>query len=430
MSEEVLDHSLPSSRAPSRLDISRPSTRGLTAAGSTANLLDTARDPKTERPMIPPQLPPVDSIRPRWLLTLQAWMWRFLMQIGMFLHKCASPIPPRPQFARLIPTTISPSKGKVQIHFYVPKDYQNRKLRQGDKFPVVVNFHGGGFTLGCALDDARWAAAVVEDVGAVVASVDYRRAPEHPFPTAVEDGVDALIYIAKHAEELHLDMNKIAVSGFSSGGNMAFTVPLRLQEEVWPEANTETYTELSLVKASDHPGDTKTVVTMLRNIKIAAICSWYPSVDYTRTRAQRRATTVRKDQNISATFTELFDQSYLSPPSMDMRSPYLSPGVATTDMLNHLPENILLFTCEYDMLLDEAEIMRTRLADMGKNIFYRMVKGVPHGFDKAPNPFKSDPAVRESYREACEQLRKVFLADKDVPGSSRVISEDASAPVH
>ncbi len=171
------------------------------------------------------------------------------MAVGMFIHRLAPPRPPPPSFSRVVPTAISPRKGWVRIQFYVPKDYNHQKSLCKKKFPVVINFHGGGFTLGTATDDARWAQTVVEECDAVVASVDYRLAPENPFPTAVEDGVDAIMYIAQHSEELLIDTDKTALSGFSSGGNMAFTVPLRLQEELSPDSSADNTTELRPVKS-------------------------------------------------------------------------------------------------------------------------------------------------------------------------------------
>lgn len=327
------------------------------------------------------------------------------MAIGMFIHRLAPPRPPPPSFSKYIPTVISPRKGWVRIQFYVPRDYNLQKDLRKKKFPVVINFHGGGFTLGTATDDARWAQAVVEECGAVVASVDYRLAPENPFPTAVEDGVDALIYIAQHSEELLIDTDNIALSGFSSGGNMAFTVPLRLQAELTPDTDGDSATELQPVKSMSSG---KTLTRIMKEVKITAIVAWYPSTDYTNTREQRRETCTRKDQQLSAVFTELFDESYLQPPTMDMGSPYLSPGVAPEHMLSGLPDNIILYTYEWDMLLAEGERMKARLEDIGKHVNYRMVPKVPHGWDKAPNPFALTPGVQGLYVEACRELSRIF----------------------
>src|SRR5690606_21204512 len=162
---------------------------------------------------------------------------------------------------------------------------------------------------------------------------DYRRAPEYPFPTAVEDGVDAILYLIHHADELGLDASRIAVSGFSAGGNMAFTVPLRLEAEL----RTIEDREVQVLKASDSDGPWgggaarggQTVIkTGSRVGKICAIIAWYPSTDFTRSRPERRATNVDVSKELPKFFTDLFDASYLHPPkTIAMDSPYLSPGV-------------------------------------------------------------------------------------------------------
>lgn len=388
------------------------------------------------------------------MLHLQAQMWRFLMSIGMLLHKIAPPRPPKPAFSREIKSTVSGRPGTFNLYFYVPKDYNTqRKLygsgrsssgtgigRRWGKYPVVINFHGGGFTLGTATDDARWCGTVVNECQALVVSVDYRLAPECPFPTAVEDGVDAILWTNDHAAELGIDPAKIALSGFSSGGNMAFTVPLRLYDELTGFPREEEGSSRPPSKGAVHnapstasssstaipsgdaqrdpiPGQPKKATTIetvreRSSVSIRCIVPWYPSTDYTQTREQRRGTTVRKDQDLPAMFTDLFDESYLHPPdTIEMDSPYLSPGVAPTSLLkNALPREIIMYTCEWDMLLKEGQALHQRLIgkDIGKHVIYNMVPGVPHGWDKAPNPLKPTPGVREHYLKACKELRRVF----------------------
>ncbi|KAF9739890.1 hypothetical protein PMIN02_009317 [Paraphaeosphaeria minitans] len=416
--------------------------------------------------------------RPRWLLHLQAQIWRFLMGIGMMLHKLARPLPPKPSFNRSIESTVSPLKGNFKLHFYVPKDYNRvKKLKGAKRYPCVINFHGGGFVLGSALDDARWAGVVVQQVGAIVVSVDYRCAPEFPFPTAVEDGADAVLYLAQHADEFLIDPSRFAISGFSSGGNMSFTVPLCLQGElldrsqsgekienparkgsvpainilappskvhlrVPPPANSSGsrvalsrtptgnsrldriamlrstgQSALSLV-SSYKEGSAVAVATQgsTAEAKIRGIVSFYPPTDYTQTRAQRRATCSRADQLLPAVFTELFDDSYLQPPALDLSHPWLSPGVAPDAMLVALPDDIVLFCCEWDMLLAEGEQFRDRLKNSpGKRVHYHKVPGVPHGWDKAPNPLRESPGARDQYRVACRELKRMFeIEDEDV----------------
>ena len=327
-----------------------------------------------------------------------------------------------------------------------------------------------GFTIGSPGDDARWCSTVVDECLAVVISVDYRLAPEHPFPTAVEDGVDSVLYVYNHAEELGINKEKIALSGFSSGANMAFTVPLRLYDELQgfprddlparpvtkrqkteraihghvltktvsydgstasgstkvdsPMATEPTHHTEEVLDPNGPPPSRPThhnapkpqsqvnVLETAKDIKIACIIPWYPPVDYTRTRAQRRGTCRRPDQELPALFTDLFDESYLHPPdTISMDSPYLSPGVAPTSLLKAaLPEEIIMHTCEWDMLLDEGDAFRDRLRspEVGKKVWYKMVEGVPHGWDKAPNPIKPTPGVREHYLMACKEMRRVL----------------------
>lgn len=396
------------------------------------------------------------------------------MGIGMMLHRLARPLPPSPSFHKYVEATVSPLKGKFRLQFYVPKDYHRQKKLKGRRYPVVINFHGGGFTLGTARDDARWAGIVVEQVGAVVVSVDYRLAPEHPFPTAVEDGADAILYLARNADHLMLDPTRFAVSGFSSGGNMSFTVPLCLQGElldrtssgakipdshagnvpldvpldvpslqvpslqvpsVTPSPNSSRVplvrqksridriamlrqtgvSSLSLV-SSYKDGAAVSVATQGSDavIKIRGIVSFYPSTDYTQTREQRRQTCSRKDQDLPAVFTELFDDSYLQPPSLDLAHPWLSPGVAPESMLKMLPDDIVLFCCEWDMLLAEGERLRDRLTkDLGKRVHYHCVPGVPHGWDKAPNPLRESPGARQQYMVACQELKRMFDIEQE-----------------
>lgn len=338
--------------------------------------------------------------RPRWMLHVQAQFWRVLMGLGMFFHRLAPPRPPKYNFMRTIPSTISGKPGNIDLYFYVPMDYGTQKqlwkdrpasedessedngnkgkqrrssvgslgdtlrrrsssARRWGDYPVVLNFHGGGFTLGSPMDDARWCSTVVDECNAVVIAVDYRLAPECPFPTAVEDGVDAVIWVHQNAEELGIDPNKIALSGFSSGANMACSVPLRLWDEMmgFPrEDETQRPTssenpfrtpaascsklpqeEASRVEMLDPNGPPppmkrspvtkhnmqvrEDVLKQVSDISLKAIVPWYPSLDYTRTREQRRATCSRKDQELPAIFTDLFDESYVLPPTSISMAP-------------------------------------------------------------------------------------------------------------
>ncbi|KAJ5103891.1 hypothetical protein N7532_004420 [Penicillium argentinense] len=331
----------------------------------------------------------------RWWLHVQAVFWRFLMRIGMFLHDLTPPRCPSPSFTR---TVESDAHGHpVVIHFYVPSDY-HEKRRRGHRFPILVNFHGGGFTLGCATDDSRWSTMVVSQVGAVVASVSYRRAPEHPFPAAVDDGVDALLYLAGHAADLGLDASRIALSGFSAGGNLAVTVPLRLRDRLSTEVK-------------EHFGradSTQRLVDQTNDLNIVALFSWYPILDFLESRDHRRAMSLMPDKTLPAFFTTLFDESYL--PDLNDRSSAFASPVRASDriLLEALPRDIFLYICEWDMLMKEGQIFVRHLEGLGKRVRAMMIEKARHAWDKSPNPFRDQDSVNVLYRDACAEMKAIF----------------------
>jgi acetyl esterase len=123
--------------------------------------------------------------------------------------------------------------------------------------PVVVFFHGGGWTIGTAEQYDLVTRQVANATDAIVVSVDYRLAPEHPFPAAVDDAWTALTWTAKNAASFGGDAARLAVMGDSAGGNLAAvcallarnagTPPIALQVLVYPvvdcDLDTSSYRE-------------------------------------------------------------------------------------------------------------------------------------------------------------------------------------------
>ncbi|KAJ4288758.1 hypothetical protein N0V88_007293 [Collariella sp. IMI 366227] len=317
----------------------------------------------------------------RFWLRMSAGWWRSLQYAGMTLHFMAPERPPQPAFTKKIPTTISKSKGKIELQFYTPKGYKEGK-KSGRKYPAVINYHGGGFTIGNATDDARFARFVLEKCDAVFVSVDYRLSPEDPFPVAVEDSADALLYLIRSSADFNIDPLKLATSGFSAGGNLALTAPLCL---------------------SDHLKTLQSSGTNIPYHRIRAVATWYPVTDYTISRAVKRASCVRPDQTLPPTLTTLFDASYLFPSDLRLANPYLSPAKATDEQLAEgIPETVIFYTCEWDMLLKEGEEFAKRLeqAPIGRDVRYKMIPGVPHAWDKSPDPTKPAAFSEDLYRKA------------------------------
>ena len=124
-------------------------------------------------------------------------------------------------------SSFAAAHGDVPLRIYTPD-------RPAGPRPVVVNFHGGGFSLGNARQGDWICSTVAADLDAVVVSVDYRLAPTHRFPAAVEDCYAALIWSVGHAEEVGGDPERIGVMGDSAGGNLAAVVAIMAREEGGP----------------------------------------------------------------------------------------------------------------------------------------------------------------------------------------------------
>ncbi|KAL1988042.1 hypothetical protein VTN96DRAFT_1073 [Rasamsonia emersonii] len=338
----------------------------------------------------------------RWWLYVQAIFWRFLMRIGMFMHTLGLSRPPRPRFTRRI--TFPSGDRCIDLYFYCPPAYleapsPSLASKEGRPFPVVVNFHGGGFTLGCATDDSYWAKCVLNETGAVFVSVGYRLAPEHPFPAAVDDGVEALLYLAAHAGELGLDMSRVALTGFSAGGNLAVTVPLRLQHRIQNDRGSDLLGPLD---------STQNLVDGAANLQIVSIFAWYPILDFVASREHRRANCPMPAKTLPPFLTNLFDESYL-PDHAERASPFASPERATDEILAEgLPHHVFLYTCEWDMLMEEGQRFVRRLQRLGKKVRAMMIEKAPHAWDKSPNPFRDRARVNLLYKAACAEMKAIF----------------------
>ena len=93
--------------------------------------------------------------------------------------------------------------------------------------PAVLWLHGGGYILGKAAQDDKNCRDICRQLGATVAAVDYRTAPEHPFPAALDDAHDALVWLASQPE---VDASRIAIAGASAGGGLAAALALEARE--------------------------------------------------------------------------------------------------------------------------------------------------------------------------------------------------------
>ena len=128
---------------------------------------------------------------------------------------------PQPPNVRAEDVMLAGPAGTVPARIYRPR---------AGRLPVVMYFHGGGFMLGSPDAFDSLTADLAADIDAVVVSVDYRLTPEHRFPAAFDDSLQAVRAIAARADELDLDLARLVLAGDSSGGNLAAAVAIALRD--------------------------------------------------------------------------------------------------------------------------------------------------------------------------------------------------------
>lgn len=259
--------------------------------------------------------------------------------------------------ADVLDCTASGPAGDVPIRVYRP-------AVEG-LLPVVTYFHGGGWVLGSIDSHDGTCRTLANASGAIVASVDYRLAPEHRFPAAVDDAWAATCWVADHARDIGGD-GRLAVAGDSAGGNLAAVVALSARDAGWPQLRFQLLV--------------------------------YPAVD-----ARMRSASIHENGDgyfLTRSDMEWFYGHYAPDVVDDWR---LAPLEA--EDLSGLPPALVL-TAEFDPLRDEGEAYGRRLAAAGVEVTVTRYDGMIHGF------FGMSATVdraRDAVRQAGEALAKALV---------------------
>ena len=225
-------------------------------------------------------------------------------------------------------------QGAIPVRIYQPV--------VASDLPVIVYFHGGGFVLGGLNGHDGVCRRLAVENKALVVSVDYRLAPEHKFPAAVEDSYDATCWVADHLAELGTSSDRLIVAGDSAGGNLAAVVSLMARD--------------------------------LNGPRISFQILIYPAVELSENFPSKQLYT--DTPVLDAESMIFFRDMYVNQPA-DCLDPHVSPLLA--DHLTELPPALVL-TAEYDPLRDEGKAYADRLRQSGNDATYVCYPGMVHGF--------------------------------------------------
>lgn len=233
--------------------------------------------------------------------------------------------------------TIDGPGGDLPLRLYTPEG-------EGP-WPVLVYLHGGGWMLGGLESHDELCRRLCQSTQAIVLSVDYRLAPEHPFPAALDDSLAALTWAAQNIAKHGGDPERLAVGGDSAGGNISAAIAHHLRDHGGPE--------------------------------IALAVLIYPALvpDFELLSFYENAT----GKLLSTKDTIWFWHNYLGPTRPG--NPYASPGAAS-DLSGLAPS--LIITAGFDPLRDDGEIYAHRLRSAGSPVLLKRYPGMIHGFMGLP----------------------------------------------
>ena len=286
--------------------------------------------------------PPVDAILQK---VLDAVPFRLSVGDGVAAaRRGLAELPRRPMHPdiRAEDHHIEGPAGPIPVRVYWPDE--ESELRP---HPVTMFFHGGGFALGDLDTHDATAREHAVGAGSVVVSVDYRLAPEHPYPAAVEDAWAATRWVADNAGEFGADSSRFAVAGDSAGGNLAAVVA-------------------QLARDATRSGD---------GLKLAFQLLWYPSTmwDTSLPSFTDNANAPVLDSAAMAAFTDWYAGH------LDLTDPpaTLAPGRAS-DLSELAPAYVAV--AGHDPLRDDGVRYAELLADAGVDVELHNATTLVHGY--------------------------------------------------
>ena len=249
--------------------------------------------------------------------------------------------PDPPDMAEVRNLAASGPAGPIALRLYRPRGAAASAI-----LPALIYYHGGGWVIGDLDSHDVLCRELANGSGASVISVDYRLAPEHRYPAAVDDAYAAFVWIAAHAKDLQIDATRLAVGGDSAGGNLAAVVALMARDKRGPALRLQLLI--------------------------------YPATDF----AMQTASYATRGDVLPLTRAAMvwFRDLYFGPAAIDAKVTadwHASPACAANH--TNLPPAFVL-TAGYDVLCDDGKAYAATLEAAGVPVERAHYPGMIHGF--------------------------------------------------
>lgn len=275
-----------------------------------------------------------DGIQDRLSDAVSHSLHGFYSEIELFRNSTAKPV--TGNHAVSVKDISGGRYGDIPMRVYAPSGKASASL------PVLVYFHGGGWSLGSLSTTDRFCSALAACGNVVVISVDYPLVPEHPYPSAINTCTDATDYIFTNAKKFGGDPGRISIGGDGAGGNLALATFFNLQN-------------LSSVK-----------------VKIRSIVLYYPLLDISQPLDEKMRRDYGRGYGFDSRLWEAFAAAYGGNGSSN--DPLKNPAFAPSSLIDKLPP-VLLISAGKDIVIEQQK-------EFGKvtNVTYVQFDNALHGF--------------------------------------------------
>lgn len=257
---------------------------------------------------------------------------------------------PKPTDVVYVQPSRGPGQRSIKVHIYRPAN-----TPVAPSTPVLINFHGSGFIIPMHGTDDLFCRRVAEEARYTVLDVQYRLAPENPWPAANHDVEDIVNWVLARPEQF--DLTKVAISGFSAGANMA-----------------------CVAAAVTFPPGT-----------FSSLVAFYPPIDLSLAPSKKQAPDT-SGKPLPAWMANIFNECYL-PETQDRKDPSVSPLFAP---VKNYPRNVLIVTAARDNLCLEGESLASKIQEVhGHHVVQYRAEQCDHAWDKDAQPGSVQEAARD-----------------------------------